>query len=917
MGEKLRNLVWGYRGILVVALLTVALPTRAWIFPEHAEITRLGLDRDLPPELREKLESLLELARVQQGGLCPELTIPFARLWSMMEVVEKQENAAAIATGGTRVSKKCVPFSVLPALAGDHSISAEELGYTLIAGDWYQPPRRVRFGPNEPKRTQPLAWISFEISKRFDQFLDEAPLEVSRIYRNSAAGGERSDRNADGLRHRFFRSLDVRLNILDDGYSDRARGSRAHFQDTSTPIQTLLERAVGAGDLDNALAQTFAHHMRSLQLAYAAGRSRDPSRAFDALLEHAFALHFLQDAFASGHFGTEHAVTRLDRLRRHDYLNRVGLPAVRIMSVRGCNSATASDPSTAVEESDRCWMAYGDGYLDGVNAARASDAVARVSAQVALAFERGRAAGDREHAAPAKGAGAGEARPRKMGHWDAGSKGPSKARGIAERLLDRCSPYVAAEPTEDITEATLDPNDESRAPKDGRPGVLHSGPAVAHLHQRRFAQGVHLRIVVETKNFAPQLSVHSGSVETVASSDEGESRRHAELTFRTEEEGDYFIVVSSESPRRAGNYKLTISKVRSKPVSEAECKPLFKFARLFDPAPSWTLPEARRSGERTLSVEDRVELAKQIVTSLDKAFDRLGKQVDRGIVAPAEAGASSSSQPNTLTKDLIGSPFLPCKAGDSVAEPVDRLCDRPGDTYRFGAIDTSLVRPILTIWPGPTATIQAVRGEDSFGAGIAGQAIFGAGVVAAFREEVPWAVSPLAFGLGLSGRADRILPGSRVNREVIGVNLAAFPLALSGVDDTRFVLAGFNELRVPVVALFGALSSGTSLELWSAVDIGPTGARLYWTIPNRADGSTISDKLRLIGWDVEVLNVRISRAATSARTAAIGDAMDTELRLRLGSTDPSVLDRDFPSGNVFTVALEISSGYSVFLWQVE
>jgi hypothetical protein len=209
-----------------------------------------------------------------------------------------------------------------------------------------------------------------------------------------------------------------------------------------------------------------------------------------------------------------------------------------------------------------------------------------------------------------------------------------------------------------------------------------------------------------------------------------------------------------------------------------------------------------------------------------------------------------------------------------------------------------------------------VRGEDSFGAGIAGQAVFGAGASAAVRSDVPWSVAPLAFGLGLSVRFDRILPGSRVNREVFGVNAAAAPLALSGVDDTRYLLAGFTEMRVPVWTLVGALTSGTSWDLWSVADVGPTGARVYWTIPNRADDRA-DNKFTMLGWDVEVLNVRLSRAATSARTAAIGDSMDTELRFRLGRVYPERLDPDMRAGELFTIGLEIASGYSVFLWQTQ
>lgn len=47
------------------------------------------------------------------------------------------------------------------------------------------------------------------------------------------------------------------------------------------------------GDADNALGQFLTHHVRSLELA-----ARGPLG--EALLEHGFAFHVLEDAFAAG-----------------------------------------------------------------------------------------------------------------------------------------------------------------------------------------------------------------------------------------------------------------------------------------------------------------------------------------------------------------------------------------------------------------------------------------------------------------------------------------------------------------------------------------------------------------------------------------------------------------------------------------
>src|SRR3954471_11241727 len=101
---------------IVAAALCMARPAEAWIFPEHAEITRLDLDHELTPEAREALEALLSAARGTTGAalpLCEELTIPFARV---------AEHAPL-----------CIPFSVLPALAGDHSVNTAELRLSLFS----------------------------------------------------------------------------------------------------------------------------------------------------------------------------------------------------------------------------------------------------------------------------------------------------------------------------------------------------------------------------------------------------------------------------------------------------------------------------------------------------------------------------------------------------------------------------------------------------------------------------------------------------------------------------------------------------------------------------------------------------------------------------------------------------------------
>jgi hypothetical protein len=127
----------------------------------------------------------------------------------------------------------------------------------------------------------------------------------------------------------------------------------------------------------------------------------------------------------------------------------------------------------------------------------------------------------------------------------------------------------------------------------------------------------------------------------------------------------------------------------------------------------------------------------------------------------------------------------------------DWLCSN-SKRLRFGQVDFSLIRPILALWPARAASLSTVRGADSFGAGLAGQAIYGTGATAAFHEDAPWGIAFPAFGFGLAVRADSLLPGSRVNREVFSLNVAAFPMFLAGVEK-RYLFTGMTEIARPIV----------------------------------------------------------------------------------------------------------------------
>jgi hypothetical protein len=182
----------------------------------------------------------------------------------------------------------------------------------------------------------------------------------------------------------FVHSLDVAFYFIDPGYELRAQATQAHFADAGRPIDEVV-RIAATGRVDSSLGQFLAHHLRSLQLAALGAVS-------DALLEHAFALHFLQDAFAAGHLVMTEQTWKsgnANARRRHDFFNAKGLAVGRAMSAEPCPMLEAG--SLELSGLTPCWVTSGDGYLgtspDASDRMHAARAVTKVQLELALALD--------------------------------------------------------------------------------------------------------------------------------------------------------------------------------------------------------------------------------------------------------------------------------------------------------------------------------------------------------------------------------------------------------------------------------------------------------------------------------------------------------------------------------------------------
>ena len=326
-----------------VALLCTASPARAWYFPEHVVLSQDG-HAALPAELRAIIATAVAQARKEGLAICDrtDLTLEDALLETPLRTPMLR----------TPASVPCVPYAALSGLSGDHASDVDELRTVLATA----------------KGIELVSAVAYEW-RRFQQ---------------SALRGQA------GLdRMSFVHELDVALYFLDTGYVTRARATRVHFRDVGRSFETVLRDLGVQGRIDEVVARFVFHHMRSLVLA-ASGK---PTLA---LLDHAFAMHFLEDAFASGHLAMSDAswASGRDSVRwRHDAFNADGLQVMRALSRETCSSL--ANGSLELAGLSPCWTTSGDGYLslnaDASDRQHGAAAISRAELAFAIALDPQRA----------------------------------------------------------------------------------------------------------------------------------------------------------------------------------------------------------------------------------------------------------------------------------------------------------------------------------------------------------------------------------------------------------------------------------------------------------------------------------------------------------------------------------------------
>ena len=323
-------------------LLGASVPAHAWIYPEHRDIAVLAVDK-----------------------LDAERRALFDRLWGEARAGHEQRLCALAADSQQSVAPTCIDWAAMPAIAGDHSCSSKGMLDTVLTTDWILQ----------------VADVAAQLKLDLGRIAVTAPTEINVRSKDIVGDVQRliEDEARRAARVNALRTSDTRLQRADPEYATRAGSNNAHFliprPRTSTTPREYAQLTLTPGSDLNALGVYGWFHISALQKAtrLAAEQLAPAERtalARSMLADEAFALHFLEDAYAAGHVaGAWGDVSQ--RKGTHDYYNEAGLEVF-----------TWSGGSESV-------VLMGDAHMRPEDADRASTAV-RISLEQLIDHAAGR-----------------------------------------------------------------------------------------------------------------------------------------------------------------------------------------------------------------------------------------------------------------------------------------------------------------------------------------------------------------------------------------------------------------------------------------------------------------------------------------------------------------------------------------------
>jgi hypothetical protein len=256
--------------VLAVLLILFSVKTYAWIYPEHRYITLLAIQ-----------------------NLNPQYSSILNQLWAEARTGYEERLTVAVIDATQSTNPTHLDYASWSAIAGDHSCSARNMLYNVLQTDWILK----------------VAHVTAELK------IDLANSTTRHEHINA------------------FRDADVNLQRVDPEYATRAGSNNVHFllarPEPDIQVKDYLLSCLRAGAELNALGTYTWYHISALYKAskYFKEDLSDEERSaliLSALADEAFALHFLQDAFASGHTAGTWG-NAAQRKGTHDYYNERGL----------------------------------------------------------------------------------------------------------------------------------------------------------------------------------------------------------------------------------------------------------------------------------------------------------------------------------------------------------------------------------------------------------------------------------------------------------------------------------------------------------------------------------------------------------------------------------------------------------------
>jgi len=267
----------------------------AWVYPEHRDIALFAIQK-LPTTYRTSLDELWAIARVDYEFRLSESVIEPTQL----------------------LKPEFIDYAAWPAIAGDHSCSAENMLHNILETDWIL------------KVADITAQLKIDLAFSKDR-----------------------TRRINGLR-----TSDLRLQGADPEYATRAGSNNVHFllslPDVNMDALSYFLSCLHEGAELNSIGAYVFYHYSALSKATRLSRENlsleeRSALTLAALADEAFAIHFLEDMFAAGHVaGTWGDASQ--RKGTHDYYNEMGL---KVSTWDGDNLVLTGDAWMRTEDAVR------------------------------------------------------------------------------------------------------------------------------------------------------------------------------------------------------------------------------------------------------------------------------------------------------------------------------------------------------------------------------------------------------------------------------------------------------------------------------------------------------------------------------------------------------------------------------------